>query len=89
MTSRLGVAAPTAATGYELDIIAAVIIGGTSLFGGVGSIVGVLLGAVFMQVVQNGLVLLGIPTYWQSAAIGSMIFFALLLDLWRQNSKIL
>jgi len=44
MTSRLGVAAPTAATGYELDIIAAVIIGGTSLFGGVGSIVGVLLG---------------------------------------------
>jgi len=89
MTSRLGVAAPTAATGYELDIIAAVIIGGTSLFGGVGSIVGVLLGAVFMQVVQNGLVLLGIPTYWQSAAIGSMIFFALLLDLWRQNRKIL
>ena len=89
MTSRLGVAAPTAATGYELDIIAAVIIGGTSLFGGVGSIVGVLLGAAFMQVVQNGLVLLGIPTYWQSAAIGSMIFFALLLDLWRQNSKIL
>jgi len=89
MTSRLGVAAPTAATGYELDIIAAVIIGGTSLFGGVGSIVGVLLGAVFMQVVQNGLVLLGIPTYWHSAAIGSMIFFALLLDLWRQNRKIL
>lgn len=85
MTARLGVAAPTAATGYELDIIAAVIIGGTSLLGGQGSILGVLLGAIFMQVLRNGLVLLGIPAYWQSAALGSMIIFALLLDLWRQN----
>ena len=89
MTARLGVAAPTAATGYELDIIAAVIIGGTSLFGGVGSIFGVLLGAAFMQVLRNGLVLLGLPTYWQSAALGSMILLALLLDLWRQNRKAL
>jgi ribose transport system permease protein len=89
MTARLGVAAPTAATGYELDIIAAVIIGGTSLFGGVGSIFGVLLGAAFMQVLRNGLVLLGLPTYWQSAALGSMILLALLLDLWRQNRKTL
>ena len=85
MTARLGVAAPTAATGYELDIIAAVIIGGTSLFGGEGSTLGVLLGAAFMQVLQNGMVLLGIPTYWQSAALGLMILFTLLLDLWRQN----
>ena len=85
MTARLGVAAPTAATGYELDIIAAVIIGGTSLFGGEGSILGVLLGAAFMQVLRNGLVLMGIPAYWQSAVLGSVIIFALLLDLWRQN----
>jgi len=85
MTARLGVAAPTAATGYELDIIAAVIIGGTSLFGGVGSTLGVLLGTAFMLVIQNGIVLLGIPAYWQSAALGSMILFALLMDLWRQN----
>ena len=85
MTARLGVAAPTAATGYELNIIAAVIIGGTSLFGGEGSALGVLLGAAFMQILLNGLVLLGLPAYWQSAALGSMIFLALLLDLWRQN----
>jgi ribose transport system permease protein len=85
MTARLGVAAPTAATGYELDIIAAVIIGGTSLFGGEGSTLGVLLGAAFMQILRNGLVLLGLPAYWQSAALGSMILLALLLDLWRQN----
>jgi ribose transport system permease protein len=85
MTARLGVAAPTAATGYELNIIAAAIIGGTSLFGGEGSTLGVLLGAAFMQILLNGLVLLGLPTYWQSAALGSMIFLGLLLDLWRQN----
>ena len=85
MTARLGVAAPTAATGYELNIIAAVIIGGTSLFGGEGSILGVLLGAAFMQILLNGLVLLGLPAYWQSAGLGSMIFIGLLLDLWRQN----
>lgn len=85
MTARLGVAAPTASTGYELNIIAAVIIGGVSLFGGEGSTLGVLLGAAFMQILLNGLVLLGLPTYWQSAALGSMIFIGLLLDLWRQN----
>ena len=85
MTARLGVAAPTAATGYELDILAAVIIGGTSLFGGEGSTLGVLLGAAFMQILRNGLVLLGLPAYWQSAAPGSMILIALLLGLWRQN----
>jgi ribose transport system permease protein len=85
MTARLGVAAPTAATGYELDIIAAAVIGGTSLFGGEGSILGVLLGAAFMQVLRNGLVLLGFPAYWQSAAIGAMILGALLLDYWRRQ----
>ncbi|MBN1149326.1 MAG: ABC transporter permease [Anaerolineales bacterium] len=85
MTARLGVAAPTAAVGYELDIIAAAVIGGTSLFGGEGSIWGVLLGAAFMQVLRNGLVLLGFPAYWQSAAIGAMILVALLLDFWRRQ----
>jgi ribose transport system permease protein len=85
MTARLGVAAPTAAVGYELDIIAAAVIGGTSLFGGEGSILGVLLGAAFMQVLRNGLVLLGFPAYWQSAAIGVMILVALLLDYWRRQ----
>ena len=85
MTARLGVAAPTAATGYELDIIAAAVIGGTSLFGGEGSVLGVLLGAAFMQILRNGLVLLGFPAYWQTAAIGSMILLGLLLDYWKQR----
>ena len=85
MTARLGVATPTAATGYELDIIAAAVIGGASLFGGKGSTLGVLLGAAFMQVLRNGLVLLGFPAYWQKAALGAMILLAILLDYWRRE----
>jgi ribose transport system substrate-binding protein len=85
MTARLGVATPTAATGYELDIIVAAVIGGTSLFGGKGSTLGVLLGAAFMQVLRNGLVLLGFPAYWQEAALGAMILLAILLDYWRRG----
>jgi len=87
MTARLGVAAPTAAVGYELDIIAAAVIGGTSLFGGEGSILGVLLGAAVMQMLRNGLVLLGFSAYWQTAALGTMILAFILLDHWRRQIK--
>lgn len=85
MTARLGVAAPDAARGYELDIIAAVVIGGTSLFGGSGSILGTLIGAAIMQVLRNGLVLLGFPAYWQPAAIGTVIILAVIFDYWRKG----
>lgn len=85
LTARLGVAAPTAAVGYELDIIAAAVIGGTSLFGGEGSSLGVLLGAAIMQMLRNGLVLLGFPAYWQTVAIGAMILMAILLDYRRRR----
>jgi ribose transport system permease protein len=87
MTARLGVAAPTAAVGYELDIIAAAVIGGTSLFGGEGSILGVLLGAAVMQMLRNGLVLLGFSAYWQTPALGTMILAFILLDHWRRQIK--
>ncbi len=85
MTARLGVAAPDAARGYELDIIAAVVIGGTSLFGGAGTILGTLIGAAIMQVLRNGLVLLGFPAYWQPAAIGAVIILAVIFDYWRKG----
>ncbi len=85
MTARLGVAAPTAALGYELDIIAAAIIGGTSPFGGEGGMFGVLLGAVLIQILRNGLVLLGFHGYWQVLAIGAMTLLAILLDYWRRK----
>ncbi len=87
MTARLGVAAPMAAIGYELDIIAAAVIGGTSLFGGEGSVLGVLLGAAVMQMLRNGLVLLGLSAYWQTAVLGTMILAFILLDHWRRQIK--
>lgn len=84
-TARLGVAAPTAATGYELDITADVAIGGVSLFGGEGTILGVLLGAALMQTIRTGLNLLGFPAYWQPAAIGAVIIIAIVIDQWRKR----
>jgi simple sugar transport system permease protein/ribose transport system permease protein len=72
---------PTAGTALELDIISAVVIGGTALAGGVGSILGTFLGAAIMAVVRNGLVMLGISAYWQQAAIGTVIVVAVTLDV--------
>ena len=80
MTARLGAALGNAATGYELTIIASVVIGGASLAGGKGSVTGVLLGAVLIALVNNALVLLTVPTYWQQAFIGAVIIGAALID---------
>jgi ribose transport system permease protein len=86
MTARLGVAAPTAADGYEFEIIVAAVIGGTSLFGGEGSVLGALLGAAFMQLLRSGLVLLGFPADWRAVAYGVMILVVILIDYWRRQS---
>lgn len=85
LTARLGVAQPTAAIGYEIDVVAATVIGGTSLFGGVGTALGVLLGAGVVQMLYNGLVLLGGPSDWQVTIIGVAILVAVLLDYWRRK----
>jgi len=85
MTAWLGVAAPTAAQGYELDIIAAAVIGGTSLFGGEGSVLGVVLGTLLMLMVRNGMVLLGLPSYLQIGAIGAIILAVVLIDYARRR----
>lgn len=87
MTSRLGVAAPTAANGYELDVIAATVVGGTSLSGGEGSIIGVLIGAVIMQVLRTGLVLVGVSAYWLQAIQGLVIVVAIMLDQLRKQRR--
>jgi ribose transport system permease protein len=85
MTSRLGVAAPTAATAYELDVIAAVVVGGTSLMGGEGTILGTLIGALIMGVLRNGLVLTGVSAYWLQAVQGFVIVVAIMLDQLRKR----
>lgn len=66
--------------GYELDVIAAVVIGGCSLAGGQGSIAGVLIGSAILGVIRNGFVLLRIPSYWQTITIGAVIIIACALD---------
>lgn len=85
MTAKLGVAAPMGALGYELDIIAAAVIGGASLFGGEGSVIGIVLGTILMQIARNGLVLLGLPTFWQWLTIGAVILLVILFDNWRRR----
>lgn len=87
MTSRLGVAAPTAAQGYELDVIAAAVVGGVSLMGGEGTILGVLIGAAIMQVLRNGLVLTGVSAYWLQAVQGLVIVVAIMLDQLRKRRR--
>jgi ribose/xylose/arabinose/galactoside ABC-type transport system permease subunit len=80
LTARLGAAVSNAAVGYELTIIASVVIGGASLAGGAGSAFGVVLGAFLIALVNNALVLLTVPTYWQQTFIGAVIVAAALLD---------
>ena len=79
-SARLGVAQSTLALGYELDVIAAVFIGGASTVGGTGTVLGTILGAAIMGVIRNGLVLLNVDAYWVQTAIGSVIILAVALD---------
>jgi ribose transport system permease protein len=87
MTSRLGVASPTAASGYELEVIAAAVVGGTSFSGGEGTILGVLIGAIIMQVLRTGLVLIGTSAYWLQAIQGLVIVVAIMLDQLRKRRR--
>ena len=85
LAAKAGTALPDAATGYELEVIAAVIIGGTSLYGGRGTIPGVLIGAALLGVINNGIVLLGLAGYWQQLITGLVIAAAATLDVARQR----
>jgi len=78
--SNLAVADPTVATGMELDVIAAAVIGGASLSGGEGTVWGALLGAAIMGVLRNAFVLLNISGYWQVVVIGAFVILAVAFD---------
>lgn len=80
VTARLDSAQPNAGSGYELDAIAAVVIGGASLSGGRGSIMGTVVGALIIGVLNNGLVLLDVSPFWQQVIKGFVILFAVILD---------
>ncbi|MGD1038534.1 MAG: ABC transporter permease, partial [Roseiarcus sp.] len=82
---RLNIGSPIAGVGYELNAIAAVIIGGTSLFGGKGSIIGSLIGACILQVLSTGLQLFGIGDNFKPIVIGTVIVLAVVLDTYRNR----
>lgn len=94
MLAKLGTGEPAAGQGYELNAIAAVAIGGTSLSGGKGSIIGTLLGAILLQALKVGLVVCGVDTFWQYIATGAIIIVAVYFDVaqsklssWRLSRK--
>jgi ribose transport system permease protein len=82
VTARLDSAQPNAGLGYELDGIAAVVIGGTSLSGGQGSVWGTVLGCLIIGVLNNGLALLDVSPFWQQVIKGVVIILAVVLDRW-------
>lgn len=78
--AHIASASPEAGAGRELDVIAGVIVGGTNLFGGVGTIAGTLLGVTIIGVIRNGLIMVGIRTYWHSFFIGLIIIIAVTIN---------
>ncbi len=86
LSSRLNSAQPNVANGAELDAIAAVVIGGTSLFGGEGTIVGTIIGALLMAVIRNGLTLMHVTAFYQQIVIGAVIILAVLIDRLRRRT---
>jgi ribose transport system permease protein len=85
--SKLSVGDPTVANGLELDVIAAVIIGGGSLLGGKGSVTGTIAGAAIMAIIQIGCSQQGLPNWVQQIVTGTIIVFAVWLDRWRSKTQ--
>ncbi|RPJ41269.1 MAG: ABC transporter permease, partial [Chloroflexi bacterium] len=85
IASRLNSAQPALGSGYELDAIAAVVIGGTSLSGGEGSILGTIIGAFIISTLTNGLRILSVPQEWQMVVTGGIVILAVFLDILRRR----
>ena len=88
LMSRIVTGQPTIGLGWELNVIAAVVIGGVSLWGGVGTIAGAVIGLLIMQVVSTGLIFINVDPYWQTVAVGAIMILAVFLDLLRRRAKI-
>ena len=80
LASRLGSAQHLAGTGFEFQVIAAVVLGGLSLAGGIGTLLGAFIGVAIMGIIQNGLGMLNVDTMWQLVITGSIIIIAVAID---------
>lgn len=87
IASRLNSAQPALGAGYELDAIAAVVIGGTSLSGGEGTILGTIIGAFIISTLTNGLRIMGVAQEWQMVVTGVIVILAVILDILRRRSR--
>ncbi len=87
LLARLSSGDPTFGTMFELDAIAAAVMGGTSLTGGEGTVVGTIVGALIISLVRNAINIFNIPSYWQQVIIGSVIVLAVMLDQWRKKQS--
>lgn len=83
--SQLGIIDPNAGTNFEMMVIAAVIIGGTNILGGSGSLLGTLIGVLILGVLQNGMVLMHIETYWQDVVMGTLIITTVSMDVMKNR----
>ena len=82
---RLGIIQPAGGNGYELLAIGAVVVGGASLFGGEGSIIATLIGAIIVNTIRNGLTILGVNAFWQYVVNGAVIIAAIAVDQYRRR----
>jgi len=87
LVARLWSAQPNAAVGLELDAIAAPVLGGVSLFGGVGNVTGALVGAFILGILSNGLNLMGVPSFWQQVIKGVVLILAVMLDVFTKRRR--
>ena len=86
MAAQSGAGLPTAGDTYEMTIISACVLGGTSINGGKGNVWGTLIGVLLLTTISNGLTMLGISSFWQQIIKGTILVVAVLIDAWRNGS---
>jgi ribose transport system permease protein len=87
VVARIKSAEPQIGVGWELDVIAATIMGGVSFLGGIGTILGAFFGTILMQLVRSGLVIAKVSAYWQNAAIGMLLILGVAIDAYRRKAR--
>jgi ribose transport system permease protein len=85
--ARTGIVQTNTGSGFELEVIAAVMLGGTSVFGGKGTVIGSLLGAVLVGIIKNGMVLMNVPALSEGLVIGILILISVMIDLVRSRGE--